>query len=126
MRALRETAQAASAPIGSLARRWEALGIETDQLARLAGLGHDHAMPATLPGSIGQASEWQRDLVWRGVEDIEAMLQPGLAALRILAERRQDPSAPALTLWRELHGARTAVLRILAAEEPSEPSVAAQ
>lgn len=125
MRVLRETAQGARAPIDSLARRWEALGVKAEQLARLAGLGADHAMPATLPDAIGQANEWQRDLVWRGVEDIEAMLQPGLAALRILGDRGQDPSAPALALWRELHGARSAILRLLVAEEAGELSAPA-
>ena len=123
IRSLRVSAQAAGAPVDTLAGRWEALGHEAEQLAQLAGLGPHDAMPTAFPEAIERTSQWQRDLVRNAVEDIEAMMQPGLTALCILAERGQDVSAPALTLWRELHAARSAVLRVLAAEESSEPTV---
>ncbi|MFN3606538.1 MAG: hypothetical protein ACK4SS_04970, partial [Cypionkella sp.] len=35
-------------------------------------------------------------LIWQGVEDMAAIMAPGLAALRVLTARGQDAAAPAL------------------------------
>jgi hypothetical protein len=112
---MRESALAAKEPLGALARRWEELHDEAGRLAALADLGPETAGP-TLAGfaeSLGAASEWQRELAWQGIEDIAAMMRPGLAALETLSERGQEPAGPALTLWREFHAARDAVLAVV-------------
>lgn len=104
----------------ALAGRWAMLHDQAAALARLAGLspetGRDWAddFPALLTG----ANAWQRELVQRGLEDIDALMQPGLTALRTIAARRRDATSPALALWREFHAARAAILAVLVPGEP--------
>jgi len=116
MRTMRDSAEAAKEPLGSLARRWQELHEQAGQLAGLAGLSPEAASGAVADFSarLSEASEWQRELAWQGIEDIDAMMRPGLAALRILTERRKEAAAPALALWREFHIARDAVLAVIA------------
>jgi len=113
-RAMRQTAQDASWPTASLTERWEELHVQAEHLAKLAAIApeaFDRAL-AAFPDRLAQASEWQRELAWQGIEDIDAMMQPGLTALRTITTRGQDAGAPALTLWREFHAARNAVLEV--------------
>ena len=53
------------------------------------------------------------------------MLQPGLFALRAIAARGQDTTAPALALWREFHALRSALLALAPPAEPEQEPVAA-
>lgn len=46
------------------------------------------------------------------IDDLDAILQPGLAALHTIKSRGQDTTAPALALWREFHALRQAMLRL--------------
>lgn len=109
---MRKSARDAAQPVGALARRWEELHDTAAQLATLAQIAPEpaNAEISAFPGLLGNASDWQRELAWQGMADIDAMMRPGLAALRTLTERGQDASAPALALWREFHAARSAVL----------------
>ncbi|MEM6266636.1 MAG: hypothetical protein AAF707_03865 [Pseudomonadota bacterium] len=118
MRAMRIAAAPASpseVPRGSLADRWQELHEQADQLAKLARLSQEPFTTelAALPAQMSEASEWQRELAWQALEDIEAMMRPGLAALRTLTSRAQNAQAPALALWREFHNARGAVLSLV-------------
>lgn len=115
MRALRKTAAHASKPLGSLAQRWEDLHASSAQLAKIAALSPEEFSGdiAAFPNLLGRANEWQRDLAWQGIEDIDAMMRPGLSALGTITARGQDASAPALALWREFHHARQAVLGLV-------------
>lgn len=112
---MRESADAAKEPLGSLARRWEDLHEQAAGLAALAGLAPEATGSAVIGFSarLGEASEWQRELAWQGIEDIDAMMRPGLAALETLTARGQEAAAPALALWREFHAARDAVLAVV-------------
>ena len=49
----------------------------------------------------------------RGIDDLAAVMQPGLRALLSLTAKGQDTTSAALTLWREFHTARSAILRLL-------------
>jgi len=51
--------------------------------------------------------------VAHGIEDLAAVMQPGLRALLSLTAQGQDTTAAALTLWREFHTARTAILDLI-------------
>lgn len=99
-------------PSGSLAQRWDDLHAQAEQLAKLAHLAPDSQNKdiAAVPAILGNATEWQRELAWQAMEDIDAMMQPGMVALRTLTSRGQDAHAPALALWREFHSARQSVL----------------
>ena len=105
---------------GSLARRWEDVHRQATLLARLAQLSPEPftGEVATFPERMGEASGWQRELAWQGIEDIDAMLRPGLAALATITDRGSAANAPALALWREFHAARAALLTL--ADEPVE------
>ncbi|TAD73171.1 MAG: hypothetical protein EAY70_12665 [Sphingomonadales bacterium] len=95
----------------------EALVALHGQAAALAMLARLAPEPVEIGGEIGaviaRATPWQRVLVAQAVADCAAMLDTGLAALGTLARRGQDPSAPALILWREFHAARAAMVRVL-------------
>jgi len=119
MRRLRETAFAARHPVDSMLAKWQAIDAGTARLARLAGLGgadRRTGEPGTQTrfiGALAHASEWQRELAWQGVEDVEAMLQAGLHALEVIESRGRDTHVPALALWREFHAARAGMLAVL-------------
>ena len=111
---MRETAQAAGSRSTSLAEKWQGLHAQAEELAGLAAISAE-AFGAALqafPDRIARANEWQRELAWQGIEDIDALMQPGLVALQTITARGQDASAPALALWREFYAARNAVLAI--------------
>mgnify|MGYP001554196967 CR=1 FL=1 len=115
MRAMRETIDQAREPVGSLEQRWEDLHATANQLAQVADLapeGFDEDL-AGFPAMIGEATEWQREMAWQGIEDIDAMMRPGLTALATITARGQDASVPAQALWREFHHARGAVMALV-------------
>ena len=56
------------------------------------------------------------EMVVRGVDDLAAVMQPGLRALLSLTAQGQDTTSAALTLWREFHNAREAILALAPAE----------
>jgi len=62
---------------------------------------------------LDEASEWQRQMASQGIEDIDAMMRPGLTAIATITQRGADVQAPAMTLWREFHHAREAVLALV-------------
>lgn len=112
MRIMRETAERADKPVGSLAQRWLDLHSQAEQLAKLAALSPEpfDKELAAFHSLLANASKAQHTLASEGIEDIDAMMQPGLTALRTITTRGKDASAPALALWREFHAARGAVL----------------
>lgn len=97
-----------------LAEAVVALHGKASALALLARLAPE---PVEIGGELGaviaRAAPWQRTLVAQTVSDCAAMLDTGLAALATLVRRGQDPSAPALVLWREFHAARAAMVSVL-------------
>lgn len=119
---MREAAHSAAEGGGALLRspplllkeRWEALHAVSAMLARLADLSPERASAevAAFPATIEDGGPHQRSLALQGIEDIEAMMEPGLAALEAIIARGGSPCAPALTLWREFHSAREALLDI--------------
>lgn len=116
---MRESADAAKEPLGTLARRWQDLHEEAGRLAEMAGLAPEKTCPALADFSarLAESSQWQRELAWQGIEDIDAMMRHGLAALGTLTDRGQDAAAPALALWREFHAARGAVIAVIGRDE---------
>lgn len=101
--------------LGALADRWNALHHTADAIAELAGLSPERAGGAQsgFAAKLGDASAWQHEAARQGIDDIDAMMRPGLAALGTLAARGKDTSVPAQTLWREFHHAREAVLALV-------------
>lgn len=109
----RDAGEAAWSP-ASFCDHWERLHAKAAQVAALAQLSPEplDGPLARFPGELDRAPPWQRALAQQGVEDIEAMMRPGLAALEIVTQRQGATTAPALALWREFYNARRAVMAI--------------
>jgi hypothetical protein len=95
-------ALASRAAPAALISTWDALHGQSAQLALLARLAPEPAQGhGTLEAALAASQPWQRSLVAQGM------------ALSTLSHRGQDTAAPALTLWREFHAARAALLGVL-------------
>ena len=93
---------------------WTALHGQAAQLALLARIAPEpQGDGIAIAAVLEQAKPWQQTLVVQGIDDVTVMLDTGLKALATLSRRGQDTAAPALTLWREFHAARTALLGVL-------------
>jgi hypothetical protein len=95
-----------------LAQKWAAIHADAARLNALARIAPE-SEPPPITTLLETARDWQCTLAAQGIEDIEAMLVPGLSALSTLGERGQDCASPALALWREFHAARASVLAVL-------------
>jgi len=124
MRALSQSAQhyarssdgSLSQPLAEgLAQKWEELHSVAAELATMADLAPEtfDERLAAFPMMLDEASEWQRQMAGQGIEDIDAMMRPGLTAIATITQRGADFQAPAMTLWREFHHAREAVLALV-------------
>lgn len=94
------------------AGRWQDLHTMGQQIAAMAQLAEEPMTGplADFPQRLSDIAPWQRDLAEQALEDLDAILQPGLTALRAIEKRGHDTTAPALALWREYRNAREALL----------------
>ena len=84
-------------------------------VANLAQLGREPFAEdlANLPMAAARKGSWQYEMAARGIDDLAAVMQPGLRALLSLTAQGQDTTAAALTLWREFHTARGAIVELV-------------
>ena len=115
MRAMRE----ALAERRPLSKRWLELHALGQQIAAKAQLAKEplDGRVSEFPKQIAGAAPWNRELADQALEDIEAILQPGLTALNAIEARGHDTTAPALALWREYHNAREGLLALAPKEQ---------
>ena len=106
----------------AIGKQWAALQDAAAAVAEMAGLATEKpsAPVRDFPALIGDVGGWRLKLASDGVSDMAAMMTPGVKALLAVAARGQDPTAAALTLWREYHHARTALLALLPEPEASQ------
>lgn len=102
-----------------LHEQWAALHDAAAAVAVLAGLAPGQEQPTghDFPDRIEAVGGWRLELAADLVDDLSAMMRPGVAALLAVGARGQDATAAAVTLWREFHHARSAVLALLARNE---------
>lgn len=96
------------------AHKWIALHDAAAVVGALAGQAPE-APDAALAGftaAIGEAPHWRRELAVQGIEDLAAIMEPGLAALIAVQSARGDAAAPARALWLEFTAARDALLAL--------------
>ncbi|HKX78648.1 MAG TPA: hypothetical protein VJM34_09020 [Novosphingobium sp.] len=105
--------QAAEAgPTTAIGMKWSALHDAASIVARIAAV----ETPVTsdrvrhFPARIRDTGGWRRHLAEQGIDDLTAILEPGLAALLAVHARGADPQPAALALWQEFVFARNAVL----------------
>ena len=101
-------------PTLGFAGQWAQLHQRAGELAEMAQLSPERfeGSLADFPNRVNEAHAAQRERVSQGVEDIEAMMTPGLIALEALRGRGAATTAPALALWREFYSARNAVMTL--------------
>ncbi|WP_394730328.1 hypothetical protein [Altererythrobacter sp. GH1-8] len=97
-----------------LSKRWRELHTLGQLIALKAQLASEpfEGRIANFPDAIVDAAPWHRELAEQALEDIDAMLQPGLTALQAIEARGHDVTAPALALWREFYHAREGLLSL--------------
>jgi hypothetical protein len=93
-------------------RKWAVLHDAAAVVAGLAGepVPADHL---DFPEAIRKAASRRRDLAEQGIEDLAAMMEPGLAALISVHGSGADASAPARALWQEFTAARDALIALV-------------
>jgi len=64
------------------------------------------------PQALRDFAGWRRNLALQGVEDLAAILDPGLAALLAVHDSGSDAAPAASALWQEFLAARDALLAL--------------
>ena len=101
-----------AAAANAISMKWAALHDAAQILAQLAGEEHEKSTPSVrnFPAVIRDAGGWRYQAACKGIEDLAAMLEPGLAALLAVNARGADPAMAANALWREYREAKQALL----------------
>ena len=97
------------------ARKWDALHRDAAKIAAFAQFANEKSDPRIrdFPQRAAEALAWNRALAARSLDDLAAVLTPGLLALRLIEAEGRDPTAAAVNLWREFHRARSALLDLV-------------
>ncbi len=107
----------------ALGMRWTALHDAADAVAALAGIAPEPSNPAirNFPAQVRDIGGWKLELAQRGIDDLTAIMQPGLAALLAVNARGQSATIAARTLWQEFLAARNALVRLVPASPARAP-----
>lgn len=102
-------------PANAIGAKWLALHDAAAAVAVAAGLSGDAAGAPDhdFPAAINALGGWQLAQAERGLDDLVAIMEPGLAALLSLHQRGGDCTAAAEALLEEFNRARNAVLGLL-------------
>ena len=111
----------------ALSMRWAALHDAADAVAALAGIAPERPTSAVrnFPALVRDLDGSKLELVRSGIDDLAAIMQPGLAALLAVNARGQSAAVAAHTLWHEFLAARDALVRLApvsAAQAPRRPA----
>jgi hypothetical protein len=102
------------ATASAIASKWSALHDAAAAVCAIAGLPGEPMRPELrqFPALIRNAAGWRREMAEQGVEDLAALMEPGLSALLAASARGVSPISAAQALWREFVAARDAVLEL--------------
>ncbi|MDP3907570.1 hypothetical protein [Novosphingobium sp.] len=106
-----------------MSMKWSALHDAAGVVAMLAGIATE-AMRADVrnfPAVMRDAGGWRRNMAEQGIEDLAAIMEPGMAALLAVHARGINPAAAALALWQEFHAARAALLALCPPADAAVP-----
>ncbi|MEO5587761.1 MAG: hypothetical protein ABIQ81_08725 [Novosphingobium sp.] len=78
-----------------------------DDAGGAGGGAHGH-----FPAAIRSAGGWRLALAAQGIDDLAAVMEPGLAALLSIHCRGANPAVAAQALWDEFQAAREALLAL--------------
>ena len=102
------------ASVSALSVKWSALHDVSAVVANLAGIVPEpmSAQLRNFPATLREAGGWRLSLAEQGIEDLSAIMEPGISALIAVHARGVIPAAPALALWQEFVAARDALLAL--------------
>lgn len=116
-------APASGARLDCVARSWSAVNEAARVIARMAGEvpeGAEHGL-RHLPILFAACEPWRREAAERGIADLAAILEHGLAALLAIGSAGGHARAPARALWLEYCAARAALIALLPAGVCADP-----
>lgn len=107
----------------ALSMKWSALHDAAAVVGALAGIAGEAMTGAQreFPAAVREVGGRRRERAEQAVEDLAAVMEPGLAALLAVHARGADASAPARALWEEFRTARDAVMALLGPGAGSGP-----
>ncbi len=111
------------ASASAVSMKWSALHEAASVVATLAGLAPESMRPdvRNFPAVMRDTGGWRKELSEQGIDDLSAIMEPGLAALLAVHARGVDPASAALALWQEFHAARGALLALTPPPEKTVP-----
>ena len=94
--------------------QWEAVLEAAAAVAALGGIAREPLSPELLavPRRVPASDDGRYLRLASAIDDLAAILQPGLRALLMLTAKGRDTTTAARTLWREYHAARGAILAL--------------
>jgi hypothetical protein len=107
-------AQFGQGSASAMSMKWSALHDAAAAVGALAGMRAEPMKPAVrnFPAVMRDAGGWRLALAEEGIEDLSAIMEPGLSALLSAHARGTSPGAAALELWSEFGRARDALLAL--------------
>jgi len=111
------------ASASAMSMKWAALHDAISVVGSLAGLAPEpmRADVRNFPALIRDVGGWRRDRAEQGIDDLSAVMEPGIAALLAIQARGVNPASAALALWQEFHAARAALLMLAPPPEVAAP-----
>ncbi len=108
-------AEFGQATASTMSMKWSALLDAGDLVCALAGIAPEarKAEVRNFPAIMKDTGGWRCQLAQNGVDDLAAIMEPGLSALLAVRARGANTGPAALALWHEFHAARAALLALV-------------
>lgn len=99
----------------AMSMKWSALHDAAGLVCSLAGLQPEMRKPEVrnFPAIMRDTGGWRYDLAKQGVDDLAAIMEPGLAALLAVSARGHSTGPAAAALWQEFLASRAALLALV-------------
>jgi hypothetical protein len=95
--------------------KWAAVHDAAAAIGELAGIAPEYRAPdiRNFPAIMRDTGGWRLRLAQQGVDDLAAILEPGLAALLSLQGSGAPAGPPAQALWQEFQTSRAGLLALI-------------
>jgi hypothetical protein len=106
-----------------MSMKWSALHDAVAVVGSLTGMAPEPIRPEirNFPAMMRDVGGWRCELAVQGIDDLSAVMEPGLAALLAIHARGVNPAPAALALWQEFQVARAALLALTPPPEEAAP-----
>lgn len=103
------------ASASAMSMKWSALHDAAEVIALLAGIAPEvmRAEVRNFPAVMRDTGGARRTMAEQGIDDLSAVIEPGIAALLAVNARGINPAPAALALWQEFQTARAALLALV-------------